>query len=144
MWRRRSIDVGAKAPYVPHMRKLRRLIPGLVTVSLLFNALLLFSVTLDLAWARTRAAGGQFEEFPIVLRIFYLIMGIVMILLLRFYLRREGRQISQRESKQARWISIIFFVSTAMQLISRSADERWNAIPAVIIAYGFLRLSRRR
>ncbi|MGA1706730.1 MAG: hypothetical protein ACO39X_06785, partial [Candidatus Nanopelagicaceae bacterium] len=97
-----------------------------------------------LAGARTRAAGGQFEEFPIVLRILYFLMGIVMILLLRFYLRREGRQISHRESKQSRWISIIFFVSTAMQLISRSADERWNAIPAVIIAYGFLRLSRRR
>ena len=42
-----------------------------------------------------------------------------------------------------RIVGYTFFVSMFFQLISRSANERWNAIPALIIGITFILLSRR-
>jgi hypothetical protein len=43
----------------------------------------------------------------------------------------------------ARLIGYNFIVSTFFQLISRSPDERWNAIPAIILAITFILIAKR-
>jgi len=115
----------------------------LALLALAFNSLLLVSVTLDLEWARTRAAGGQFEEFPLVIRAVYLMMSVAMIFLMRLSWRFLHDEASQKEHLVAKWIGRLFVASAFTQLISQSADERWNAIPALVIATAFLVSARR-
>ena len=116
----------------------------LAQLSLVVNVAILFSVTLNLDWVRTRAAGGQFDEFPVVIRVVYLLMAFGMLYLLRFLhlLSRSEGTSAIRQLKAARWLGILFLLSTFTQLISRSTDERWNAIPAAIIAVAFLKYSK--
>ena len=49
------------------MKALKYLIP-LSLISLIYNIVILLSVTLNLDWVRTRAAGGQYTTFPIGVR----------------------------------------------------------------------------
>ena len=63
------------------MKTLKVLIP-LSILSLVYNVAILFSVTLNLHWVRTRAAGGQYKDFPIGIRIVYLIIAVIMIFLI--------------------------------------------------------------
>lgn len=94
-------------------------------------------------WVRTRAAGGQYETFPIGIRIVYFVMASFMGTLI-FWLWDHRNQVLDAPSKRlARIFSYTFLISTALQLVSRSADERWNAIPASILAITFWVLSRR-
>lgn len=115
----------------------------LAEISLLFNIGLLLAVTFDLDWVRSRAAGGQFDEFPLVIRILYLAMAIGTVLLMRFLWILQG-DATLRQRNAAKWLGLLFLLSTFTQLISRSPDERLNAIPAVIIAFAFFRASRIR
>ena len=124
------------------MRRIHILIL-LAQLALLFNVILLLSVTLNLEWAKPRAAGGQFDTFPIALRILYLIMAIGMVFLMRFLWHYRRMSLTQSALRLARWIGYLFALSTVIQLISSSAEERINAIPASIISLSFILLSRR-
>ena len=111
-------------------------------VSLLYNFVILLSVSLNLDWVRTRAAGGQYETFPISIRIVYFVMASFMGTL-AFWLWDHRNKILDGPSKRlARIFSVTFFISTVFQLISISTDERWNAIPATILAITFWKLSK--
>ncbi len=112
-------------------------------IGLLFNAALLTSVSLNLDWAKTRAAGGQFDNFPIAVRVVYLFMAIAMVYLVSFINNFERQPISIKRRKLARIFGYLFSLSTLMQLISRSSDERWNAMPAFILAVTFFALHKR-
>ncbi|MFM1967173.1 MAG: hypothetical protein RL590_30 [Actinomycetota bacterium] len=111
-------------------------------ISLLFNAILLASVSLNLDWAKTRAAGGQFDNFPIAVRVIYILMVFGMLYLIVFLKQFENQKISAKRKKVAQILGYLFLFSTFMQLISRSADERWNAIPAAVLAVTFFKLSK--
>ena len=63
------------------MKLLRILIP-LSLISLFYNIVILTSVTLNLNWVRTRAAGGQLKEFPIGVRFLDLLMVVFMVFLI--------------------------------------------------------------
>ena len=120
------------------------LIPlSLAELALAINVAILLSVSLDLDWVRTRAAGGQFDEFPLAIRILYLAMAIGTLLLMRFLVILRG-DATIRQRKVAKWLGALFLLSTFTQLISRSPDEKLNAIPAIIIALGFFLASRDR
>ena len=108
-------------------------------ISLLFNLVLLISVVMNYDWVRTRAAGGGFDDFPTGIRAIYFAMTVFMFFLM-FYLRdlHLGSMKGNRP-RAARWITYLFLLSALTQLISRSPDERWNAIPALIIALSFMR-----
>ena len=112
-------------------------------LSLLFNVGILLSVSLNYEWVRTRAAGGQYESFPMGIRILYFVMAALMGLLIYWLWDHRQGALQKRSRKLARILSYIFMISTVLQLISRSADERWNAIPASILATTFWVLSRR-
>ncbi|MBU3692651.1 MAG: hypothetical protein FGM47_03935 [Candidatus Nanopelagicaceae bacterium] len=111
-------------------------------VSLSYNAVVLFSVFLNLDWVHSRAAGGQFNSFPTLIRIIYLFMGFLTMALL-FWLFKFYKGISSlKNSRFVSFLKYLFGFSTFMQLISRSTDERWNAIPAFILALTFFNLSK--
>lgn len=112
--------------------------------SLFGNSVILLGVALDLDWVRTRAAGGQFETFPIVLRIIYFLMFIFMISLIIWLWDNRKGSLTQRGTRFAKFLWVLFSISTVTQLISRSADERWNAIPAVILAITFFKLAKQK
>ena len=124
------------------MKLLKILIP-LSLLSLLYNVAILISVTLNLNWAHTRAAGGQFKEFPIGVRFVYLLMAIFMSFLIGMLWNHRDKPMDAKGPMVTRIIGYTFFLSMFFQLISRSANERWNAIPAAILAVTFIFISRR-
>ena len=124
------------------MKALKYLIP-LSILSLIYNAVILFSVTLNLDWVRTRAAGGQYETFPIEIRFVDFLMGIFMLFLIAMLWRHRESPMDEKGSMVTRIIGYTFFISMFFQIASRSMDERWNAIPAGILAVTFIALSRR-
>lgn len=111
-------------------------------VSLFFNFIILLSVTLNLEWVKTRAAGGQYESFPPILRIIYFVMAAFMLTLAVWLWDHKDQVLDPSSKKLATVLSITFLVSTVFQLISKSPAERWNAIPAIILAITFFKLSR--
>lgn len=123
------------------MRSLKYLIP-LSILSLAYNAAILFSVTLNLDWVRTRAAGGQYETFPIGIRFVDFLMGIFMLFLIAMLWNHREKPMDQKGPMVTRIIGYTFFISMFFQIASRSMDERWNAIPAGILAVTFIMLSR--
>lgn len=124
------------------MLAIKYLIPASIA-SLIYNMILLLSVTLNLEWAKTRAAGGQFENFPVALRILYFFMAIMMAAIAFWIWRHRNQKLNERSKKFSKYLAIIFTVSTIFQLISRSPDERWNAIPALILAITFFTVARK-
>ena len=124
------------------MKALKYLIP-LSILSLIFNAAILFSVTLNLDWVRTRAAGGQYETFPIGIRFIDFLMGIFMLFLIAMLWNYREKPMDEKGPVVTRIIGCTFFISMFFQIASRSMDERWNAIPAGILAVTFIALSRR-
>lgn len=69
-------------------------------------------------------------------------MALLTISLLVWLWRVRDKALTQSQQKFAKYVSYLFFVSTVFQLISRSPDERWNAIPAIIIAITLLQIQR--
>jgi VanZ family protein len=65
-----------------------------------------------------------------------------MLYLIVFLKQFENQPISAKRKKVAQILGYLFLFSTFMQLISRSADERWNAIPAAVLAVTFFKLSK--
>jgi cytochrome bd-type quinol oxidase subunit 2 len=110
--------------------------------SLLYNHIILMSVTLNSEWVRTRAAGGQYESFPPTLRVIYFVMAAFMITLAIWLWDHKEQKLNAGSKRLANILSVTFAISTIFQLISRSPDERWNAIPAFILAFTFFRLVR--
>jgi uncharacterized membrane protein len=99
-----------------------------------WNIFLVIGVIANQSYALTRAAGGQFDNFPTVLRIAYLINLAIVI----YQMELIFRKVPRREM-----IIKIFFalglMSVLVNAISRSPQERWNAIPAALIAFAFYR-----
>ena len=94
-----------------------------------YNTLILLAVASNSPWATTRAAGGQFTNFPVWIRIVYAIQALLMVLL--------AVGLSRIKPRVAVVLAGLFSLSTLVQLLSQSVDERWNAIPAAILAVTF-------
>lgn len=115
----------------------------LTFLALTYNSAILISVVLNLDWAKTRAAGGQFETFPIGIRFIYLGMFIGMLFLITFLWQHRKRALDAAGVRLSRIIGYVFIASTIVQLISRSPQERTNALPASIISLTFFLLAGR-
>lgn len=124
------------------MKPLKILIP-LAIISLAYNVALLFSVTLNLDWAKTRAAGGQYTEFPIGVRFVDFLMALFMCFLIKMLWEHREKPMDEKGPTVTRIIGYTFFISMFFQVVSRSANERFNAIPAAILAVTFIFISRR-
>ena len=108
------------------------------TVLLCFawNAFLLIGVVLNLDFVHNRAAGGQFKEFPTYIRVVYFLQLILVI-----FQAWKFKQIYHYDQVKPNWIPKLFFILGILGILlnaaSRSANERWNVIPAAIITWSF-------
>ena len=108
----------------------------IVLLSFAWNAFLLIGVVLNLGFVHTRAAGGQFIEFPTEIRVVYFLQ-----LALVIYQVWIFKLIFHSDSVKPNWIPKLFFTLGILGILanaaSRSANERWNVIPAAIITWAF-------
>ena len=115
----------------------RKIAVGLSAFALLLDFVIVTSVTLNLAWVRTYAAGGQYTSFPGSVRFMYLFqVGFVVAVGIFLWKIRDGMK-SQTDSNFALAVICIYAISAASQLFSKSSHERLNFIPAAIIMWGF-------
>lgn len=109
---------------------------GVVLLSFAWNLFLLVGVVLNLNFVETRAAGGQFTNFPTSIRVAYLLqLALVLYQVLLF------KRIFYAEPIRLSWLPKLFFIVGVIGILlnaaSRSANERWNVIPAAIITWAF-------
>jgi hypothetical protein len=108
----------------------------IVLLSFAWNAFLLIGVVLNLDFVHTRAAGGQFIEFPTEIRVVYFLQ-----LALVIYQVWIFKLIFHSDPVKPNWIPKLFFTLGILGILanaaSRSANERWNVIPAAIITWSF-------
>ena len=113
-----------------------QLVFGMVLLSFAWNILLLAGVILNLGFSHTRAAGGQFTDFPSAIRVLYalqfaLVAYQVWVFKVIFYSRPI----------RVKWLPKLFIVIGILGILlnanSRSSNERWNVIPASIITWAF-------
>jgi hypothetical protein len=109
-----------------------KLFKPLLALSFAWNIALVGGVVFNQSYALTRAAGGQFETFPMGIRFAYIFtLALITYQIMLFFtdVSRPG------------WIYKVFFflglVGILVNAISRSANERWNVIPATVIAIAF-------
>ena len=108
--------------------------PGAFYLASIWSLFIVCLVVLNVEWALPRAAGGQFESFPIWLRMLY--VGNVVLLTLQTFAYAKR---SPRMMQFFFWLSVI---SAAVNLLSRSPLERWNALSASIMAVALLKAIR--
>ena len=113
-----------------------QLLFAVVLLSFAWNAFLLIGVVLNLGFVHTRAAGGQFTDFPMGIRIIYVLQ-----LALVAYQVWIFKLIFHSDPVKPNWIPKLFFTLGILGILanaaSRSANERWNVIPAAIITWSF-------
>ena len=112
------------------------LVFGAVLLSFSWNIFLLVGVILNIGFAHTRAAGGQFTDFPISIRVVYVLqLALVLYQVLIFKL------IFHTEPIRLKWLPrffvIVGIIGILVNAVSRSSNERWNVIPAGIITWAF-------
>ena len=109
---------------------------AIVHLSFAWNAFLLIGVVLNLGFVHTRAAGGQFTDFPTGIRIIYVLQ-----LALVAYQVWIFKLIFHSDPVKPNWIPKLFFTMGILGILanaaSRSSNERWNVIPAAIITWSF-------
>jgi hypothetical protein len=112
------------------------LIFSAVLLSFAWNIFLLVGVILNIGFAQTRAAGGQFTDFPISIRAVYVLQ-----LALVLYQCWIFKLIFHTEPIRLKWLPrffvIVGFLGILVNAASRSSNERWNVIPAAVITWAF-------
>jgi len=120
----------------------RKLAVALAGVALLIDFIEVASVSLNLKWVRTYAAGGQYTTFPGSVRIMYLFqVGFVLAVAWFLWKIRDGLH-SPSDSNFALVVVCIYAISAASQLVSKSAHEKLNVAPALVIVWAFLTLRK--
>ena len=108
-------------------------------LSLVWNFFLVTAATLNVSSLLPHVAGGQFHSLPVGLRVTYGVQALVIIFQFFFIIRLYQR--SGAWSKTSFLLARIFLALSTLSAfvndVSRSPVERWNAIAAAIIAYGF-------
>ena len=110
-----------------------------VYASFAWNLYLVGGVMLGTSFALDRAAGGQFEVFPSYIRIIYILNFALIVYQAMIFGRYEyGLAIKPK------WVVKAFVILGVLGILanaaSRSVDERWNVIPAIIITFAFYRI----
>ena len=109
---------------------------GTVLLSFAWNISLLVGVILNLGFSHSRAAGGQFTDFPAAVRVLYVLQ-----LALVAYQVWVFRVIFYSRPIKVKWLPMFFVIigifGILLNAASRSSDERWNVIPAAIITWAF-------
>lgn len=107
-----------------------------VFASFAWNLYLVGGVILGASYALDRAAGGQFEIFPTYIRLVYILnFSLILYQVVIFTRFSYGKAIKPK------WIVKAFVILGLLGILanaaSRSANERWNTIPAFVITAAF-------
>jgi len=98
---------------------------------------------LGATYALDRAAGGQFEVFPPFIRIVYIVNLAVI-----FYQVFIFNRFVFNKPIKPQWIVKAFVTIGVLGILanaaSRSANERWNVIPAGIITFAFYKMKLKK
>lgn len=126
--------------------KKKQVILGASLLALLWNLYLVIGATLNISSFMTRVAGGHYQRLPVGLRFAYGVQTLIVIF--EFFFLIALYQHSGAWSKNSYLLSRIFLILTVMSAFvnfaSRSSDEKWNSLAAVIVAYGFFSLAEMR
>jgi hypothetical protein len=110
-----------------------------VYASFAWNLYLVGGVILGASFALDRAAGGQFEVFPTYIRVIYILNFALIVYQVMIFGRYEYGL-----AMKPKWIVKAFVILGVLGILanaaSRSVDERWNVIPAIIITFAFYRI----
>lgn len=118
----------------------KKIVLVLSLLSLIWTLYLTASVALNSLSVAPRVAGGGLHTFSVALRFTYGVQALVVLFQLFFVVqlfKRSGVW-SSTSYLLARIFLILSGLSAAVNLMSRSPLERWNAIPALAIAYAYL------
>ena len=116
----------------------QRFLP-VIYIALTWNLILTAAATLNVSSLLHNVSGGQYTSLPTFLRFAYAIQTILVIYQMYFIMelyRRNGAW-SRTSYLLAEVFLVLSALSTVVNSISKSPGERWNAIAAAIIAYGF-------
>ena len=115
---------------------------ALIAVASALNLLLVGSAALNLEWVMGRVASGQFDSLPFALRVVYLGFSVLMVAqtYLAWQLLQRGGAWSRFSAVSSMLLVILYVLSTVINAISPTADERWNAIPAAVLMVSFFML----
>lgn len=107
-----------------------------VALSFVWNISLLVGVILNLEFSHTRAAGGQFTDFPEAIRALYVLQ--LAFVTYQFWVFKV---LFYAESIKIKWLPKLFVaigvLGILLNALSRSSNERWNVIPAAVITWAF-------
>ena len=110
-----------------------------VFTSFAWNLYLVLGVILGASYALDRAAGGQFEYFPTSIRVIYVLNFSLVFYQMVIFIRNLRGQVVK-----PKWILKVFIILGILGILanatSRSVNERWNVIPALIITFAFYRI----
>lgn len=108
-------------------------------LSLSWGIFLNTAVVANLEFVRPLAAGGQFDTFPTVIRLIYLVQTVWLM-----YQTYVFNRLTKNLPIKPRWIITIFvylgLIGTLLNLISQSNLEQLNALPLAVITYSFWKL----
>jgi hypothetical protein len=109
-----------------------------------WNLILVVAALLNAHWVLTRVDGGQFQSLPIGLRFANLGFTVLTVWVMFFAWRlwKSGGARLKSDVLRAKLVVIMYTLSTAINAVSRSSNERINAIPAAILVGGFILLRR--
>jgi hypothetical protein len=111
-----------------------------VYASFTWNLYLVGGVMLGASYALDRAAGGQFEVFPTYIRIIYILNFALIVYQVMIFGRYEEYGVSIKPKWIVKAFVILGVLGILANVASRSANERWNVIPAIIITFAFYRI----
>lgn len=118
----------------------KKILLGAALISLAWNFYLTAAVALNVLSVASRVAGGQLHSFSAALRFTYGVQALVVLFQLFFMVQLYKRSgvWSKTSYLLARIFLILSALSAVVNLVSHSSTERWNVVPAVIIAVGYL------
>jgi hypothetical protein len=109
---------------------------GAVLLSFAWNIFLIVGVILNNGFVHTRAAGGQFTDFPASIRVVYVLQLVLVVYQVWIF-----KQIFHTEPIRLKWLPRFFVIVGILGILanaaSKSSNERWNVIPAAIITWSF-------
>jgi len=119
---------------------------AVITLASAVNLVLVGSAALGMTWVLPRVARGQLSSMPPGVRTLYAGLALLMVVQVVLAWRAALRPEAPRGAVRALlWtLSATYLASSLLNALSRSPDERWNALPALALAGAFLVLARQR
>jgi hypothetical protein len=115
---------------------MKKFFPVFVYLSFAWNLFLVIGVVCGASYALERAAGGQYQSFPMTIRVIYIFTTLLILYQLFIFVQFQRKNLIAKI-----WVLKMFclvgVLSIVVNLASRSTLERWNALPALLITLAF-------